>query len=77
MSQILHLLCTNNYFGMDKECWLPLKGVQSLAIQFASPAHLRHKRSYVTIQLCFSLFNYVQDLLRSTEVCSWFALNTL
>lgn len=44
MSQILHVLCKNNYFGRDKECWLHLKVFQSLAIEFASPAHLKHKR---------------------------------
>lgn len=41
MSQILHLSCKNNYFGIDKECWLHLKVVQPTAIQFASPAHLK------------------------------------
>lgn len=44
MSQSLHLPCKNNSFGTDKECWLHLKVAQSLDIQFASPAHLKHKR---------------------------------
>lgn len=74
MYQILHLLCKNNYFGIDKECWLHLKGVQSLAIQFTSPAHLKHS---IWLLNYVSAVKPIQDLFRRTEVCSWFVLNTL